>query len=1148
MITKLEKRVLAVLLAAVMCVPVTGFSSVTVNAEETNAEAQINEDEMNGTVTGTEPEEETEGQNPVQKEEDGQNPETADDMEGTDVSDDGAFIPLEDENKKAETDSKTQDIQAETKEETKEDTEEAESVQKSANADADLPEIVLGENGDPVRMKTEQEETKYIFSPKMTDAYYVNVIGYVGSWSVSQKTGDTETAMQGTDAIYEMKAGETYYIRIYGADVEWDFGQVQNIGLGTHETEITAPGQDRYFRLEYGRSDIYWFQRYESWDASIGVNNGAAWDSVYSSAQYKKLNLQEPCYIRVSWGDGSATGSISWAVNETAAEAVKEGQEITTYIDDGASEVIYTFVPSTSGKYTFSEGNFNVYDSDWKLVGLEMSLKAKVILTAGTTYYIVPGYSGGNYKVQWNLSKTNTVAIQTGKEYTSVYGQDADYTFTPAESGRYHFKSEQPADLTINGEYVDYGFDYWVSMEAGTTYEIDINPDDTLQEAAWSVNKGTVKDVTTGTKITSSAGEHVEYRFVPAASGEFLLKSADLGRSQVYNSDGTAVDAFSYQEETGFGSRVSLEKGQTYYIHIAPTEESAVWTIEALGTEGDYNYRVKEDGTAEILKYTGSSSDASVPATIAGKKVTSVGYGAFAQNSTLESVEVPASVTDLQYGAFTSCTNLKSVEFAQGSSLKSIGHRAFASCYSLTDLAIPDGVQTIGDEGFSYSGLTSVEIPDSVTQIGNAVFWNCSSLAEAVIGKGLKSIPENTFLQCESLQKAEIPEGITSIGHSAFSGTKLTSVKIPDSVTTMGEGVFSSCDALTGVTLGSGLKGIESNTFSRCGALTKISIPKNITYIGSGAFDDAGLTSIHIPDSVTSVGERAFADCSNLHEAEIGNSVAYVAQNAFYGCDLTEVTIGNKVEKIEIYGFANNKNLKSVSIPNSVTEIQYNAFSGCESLLDIEIPDSVEAIGRQAFDGTAWYEAQKDGLVYAGKVLYQYKGQIPEGSGEITIAEGTKGIAARAFFGQTALTSVTIPEGVTNIGENAFTGCTSLTEIRIPETVTRIDENAVGCVSASGKPIENFTIYGVEGSAAQTYANTNGFKFVAVEPSYIKGDVNDDEEVTIADLRIVLRKVCGKIELDSIQTLSADVEKDGKVDIQDLRKILRFVCKKIDEL
>ena len=106
----------------------------------------------------------------------------------------------------------------------------------------------------------------------------------------------------------------------------------------------------------------------------------------------------------------------------------------------------------------------------------------------------------------------------------------------------------------------------------------------------------------------------------------------------------------------------------------------------------------------------------------------------------------------------------------------------------------------------------------------------------------------------------------------------------------------------------------------------------------------------------------------------------------------------------------------------SVTSIGYQAFYSCSSLTSITIPNSVTSIGGYAFDGTAWYNNQPDGLVYAGKVAYKYKGDMPENT-KIILNDGTLGIANGAFGFCSSLTSITIPNSVTSIGGGAFSWC-----------------------------------------------------------------------------------------------------------------------------
>ena len=422
-------------------------------------------------------------------------------------------------------------------------------------------------------------------------------------------------------------------------------------------------------------------------------------------------------------------------------------------------------------------------------------------------------------------------------------------------------------------------------------------------------------------------------------------------------------------------------------------------------------YTLGSNGTYYIVTGIGAckDSDIVIPAEYKGLPVTSIGDGAFQGCSNLTSIEIPSSVTSIGVRAFWGCSKLKYNEYDNGLYLgnaqnpylalmetktiditsctihkqtKVIVCNAFSGCSSLTSIEIPSSVTSIGECAFQdCSRLTSIEIPSSVTSIGVRAFWGCSKLkyneydnglylgnaqnpylalmetktidiTSCTIHKQTKVIVCNAFSGCSSLTSIEIPFSVTSIGEYAFSGcSSLTSIEIPSSVTSIGMCAFSDCSSLTSIEIPSSVTSIGEYVFSDCSSLTSIEIPSSVTSIGDYAFNNCdSLTSIEIPSSVTNIGDYAFSGCSNLTSIEIPSSVTSIGEYAFAWCrNLTSIDIPSSVTSIGDSAFGDCSSLTSIEIPSSVTSIGNGAFYYCSNLTSIEIPSSVTSIGSNAF-------------------------------------------------------------------------------------------------------------------------------------------------------------------------------------------------------
>ena len=297
------------------------------------------------------------------------------------------------------------------------------------------------------------------------------------------------------------------------------------------------------------------------------------------------------------------------------------------------------------------------------------------------------------------------------------------------------------------------------------------------------------------------------------------------------------------------------------------------------------------------------------------ENLTIVGYGVFGDCKSISKIEIPKSLkkfdgtwgrgTNLSYGAFGGCSNLKTVNFEAGSTI--VCAALFMGC----------------------DGIEEIELPDTITEIGDSAFKNCKNLDRITMNNGIEILESSAFEDCFSL----------------------TTINIPNTVKAISNSTFQDCTSLTEVHLSNILKEIPASTFSGCKKLTTINFPSTLTMIGNSAFSGCeSLPEAILPSGVEKIESNAFKNCKALKKAAVPDTVSSIGSSAFYGCEaLTDITLGSKLKKIESQTFYGCIVLPSIVIPYNVTTIGDSAFVNCTKLTQITVPRNTTSIASNAF-------------------------------------------------------------------------------------------------------------------------------------------------------------------------------------------------------
>jgi len=344
--------------------------------------------------------------------------------------------------------------------------------------------------------------------------------------------------------------------------------------------------------------------------------------------------------------------------------------------------------------------------------------------------------------------------------------------------------------------------------------------------------------------------------------------------------------------------------------------------------------------------------------------------------------------------------------------------------------------------GGYISSIKKIVIEDGITSISQYSFYDCENLTEVSIPSSVKVIGYDAFHWCHNVNKVMI-DGLDSwcdidfenensnplqFGADLYiNGEKETQIKIPEGITAIKPYVF-----------GRSWTNDETKT-----AITSIQLPDTVTSIGKSAFSYNYLQSINIPNSVITIGEEAFAG-NNFSTIEIPEKVNTIENGAFTACKkLQKIKLPDAAQKLGTMLFANCIKLTDAELPQGIETITESMFSGCASLTQFIVPDTVKLIENYAFlrcSNLADIELPDQIHTIGIDAFYECSALK-----EINLPAELKNIRDSAFSGCANLVEIIIPDKVTNIGASAFGGCKALSKIIMPDTVTKIGSSAFSC-------------------------------------------------------------------------------------------------------
>lgn len=581
---------------------------------------------------------------------------------------------------------------------------------------------------------------------------------------------------------------------------------------------------------------------------------------------------------------------------------------------------------------------------------------------------------------------------------------------------------------------------------------------------------------------------HVKYRLTlkagkAGAGATVKIQSNDSDTSSLYTETTLDADGNStvylpgreYRITANKGSMefvktIKLSRGTTINIDLEqgstggnPGTTEPEETIVASGTCGDdLTWKLGDKGTLTISgtgeMYNYSMADAPwkeqkdlISALVVENGATSIGSSTFDGYTSLKSIKLASTVKSIGNNAFSN-TGITSLDLPEG--MESIGIGAFYNCEKMTELKLPESLTTLNNGAFAFcKGLTAVTLPNKITFIGALVFEECTGLTSITIPENVTEIRNQAFYYCTALTMVELPKALQTVGDNAFYETKLQDVYYAGTEEDWGKiAIGLKNEPLTNANLHCmGAVVVISGTCG--GALTwKLDSKGTLTISGTGAMTDYTKSGVApwnkdyekirfvvIENGVTTIGEYAFENCTLLESVVISDSVEKIGKYAFSGCSaLKRISLPDSIAQIGDHAFRAS-GLEAVKIPEGVTLLGEGMFARCPNLQTVELPSTLQTIREMAFIGSGLNKIiLPENLKYIGYECFYECTNLEE----IKIPDSVTILDYSVFEGCSSLKKVTLSKGLKRIGQTMFAMCHNLTEITIPDSITYIGEGA----------------------------------------------------------------------------------------------------------